>query len=113
MLAAIGYSFRPERALLLHPRVLPLLQAGSGVRTTGSAALDLAYVAAARFDATLYLALHPWDVAAGGLLVAEAGGKVSDLLGRPLSAPQEGVLATNGLLHGALLAALSMQEERG
>jgi len=110
-LLAIGYSFRPERALILHARVLPLLRSGSGVRTTGSAALDLAYVAAARFDAALYLALHPWDVAAGTLLVAEAGGKVSDLLGRPLASPQEGVLATNGLLHEAVLAAFSTSEE--
>ena len=106
-----GGGKEKEARAKAHPRVLPLLRCGSGIRTTGSAALDLAYVAAARFDAALYLALHPWDVAAGTLLVAGAGGKVSDLLGRPLASPQEGVLATNGLLHSAVLAAFGTSEE--
>ena len=88
-----GGGKEKEARAKAHPRVLPLLRCGSGIRTTGSAALDLAYVAA------------------GTLLVAGAGGKVSDLLGRPLASPQEGVLATNGLLHSAVLAAFGTSEE--
>ena len=55
-----------------------LLQNTRGVRRMGSAAIDLAYVACGRFDSFFEYSLHPWDVAAGSLLVKEAGGKVSD-----------------------------------
>jgi myo-inositol-1(or 4)-monophosphatase len=70
------------------------------VRILGSAALDFAYVASGRFDAAWYLALSEWDVAAGLLLVAEAGGQVTALTGSPLADPgADGVLASNGVLH--------------
>ena len=77
------------------------------LRIVGSAALDLAYVAAGRFDASWYLSLHDWDVAAGRLLVCEAGGRVTDLHGAPLvSALEDGLLASNGSLHPLVLDAL-------
>jgi len=70
-----------------------------GIRRGGSAALDLCFVAAGRFDAFWELYLKPWDVAAGMLLVAEAGGRVSDLLDRPRALEGTEMLATNGRLH--------------
>ena len=105
---AVGYSSRLESAVLLHARVQRLLALGGRVRTGGSAVLDLAYVACGRLDGAIYLALHAWDVAAGALLVAEAGGRVSDLDGRPSVDPERGVVCTNGRLHGRLVAAIRL-----
>lgn len=69
------------------------------IRRAGAAALDLAYVAAGRFDGFWELNLHPWDTAAGCLLVLEAGGCVTDLFGGEFSIRSPHVLATNGLIH--------------
>jgi myo-inositol-1(or 4)-monophosphatase len=69
------------------------------IRRAGSAALDLAYVAAGRFDGFWELKLQPWDMAAGSLLVREAGGLVTDLFGAPFSLLSPHVLASNGILH--------------
>ncbi|MSO19930.1 MAG: inositol monophosphatase [Acidobacteria bacterium] len=74
-----------------------------GVRRPGSAATDLAYVAAGRLDAFWEFNLHPWDVAAGKLLVAEAGGRVSDSTGAPHTMQSNAVMASNGLLHDQML----------
>lgn len=70
-----------------------------GIRRAGSAALDLCYVASGRIDGFWELKLKPWDVAAGALIVAEAGGKVSDFSGNPLSIFADEALASNGLVH--------------
>jgi myo-inositol-1(or 4)-monophosphatase len=70
-----------------------------GVRRDGSAALNLAYVACARFDAFWEFDLHQWDTAAGALLVAEAGGTVTTIEGAPWNAGSASVLATNGEVH--------------
>jgi myo-inositol-1(or 4)-monophosphatase len=75
-----------------------------GLRRFGSAALDLAYVAAGRYEAFFEYNLQPWDVAAGLLLVREAGGRVTDFFDREASPSQKEFLASNGLLHPALLA---------
>jgi myo-inositol-1(or 4)-monophosphatase len=77
------------------------------VRRAGSAALDLAYVACGRFDGFWELSLHPWDVAAGLLLVDEAGGQCSNLVGGPVPAAGDRCLATNGHLHQAMLQILA------
>lgn len=74
-----------------------------GVRRAGSAALDLAYVAAGRLEAFWEFNLNPWDTAAGILLVTEAGGRVSDFAGRPFQLNSNEVLATNGLIHDELV----------
>ena len=74
-----------------------------GVRRAGSAALDLAYVACGRLDAYWEFGLKPWDMAAGVLLVAEAGGRVSDMRGGPCGIGGPHVLADNGLLHAEVL----------
>jgi myo-inositol-1(or 4)-monophosphatase len=70
-----------------------------GVRRDGSAALDLACVAAGRFDGFWEFGLKPWDTAAGTLLVQEAGGSVSDFRGEPYQLGGPVVLATNSLIH--------------
>jgi myo-inositol-1(or 4)-monophosphatase len=70
-----------------------------GVRRDGSAALDLACVAAGRFEGFWEFGLQKWDTAAGVLLVEEAGGKVSDFEGHPYSLGGPVLLATNGLMH--------------
>ena len=78
------------------------------IRRLGSAALDLAYVACGRFDGFWELKLNPWDVAAGVLIVGEAGGRVTDLEGREFDILAPGIVATNGLVHAAMLEILGM-----
>ena len=74
-----------------------------GVRRAGSAALDLAYVAAGRLDAFWEFNLNPWDTAAGILLVTEAGGEVTDFAGQPYRLDSREILASNGLIHAELV----------
>lgn len=73
------------------------------IRRPGSASIDLCYLAAGRFDGFWELKLHPWDVAAGSLIVREAGGKVTDFKGQPYSIYSEEILASNGLIHEQML----------
>jgi len=80
-----------------------LLMASQEVRRDGSAALDLCTVAAGRFDGFWELKLHPWDIAAGSLIVREAGGTVSDFSGTGFTLHDKEILATNGKIHGAVL----------
>lgn len=75
-----------------------------GVRRAGSAALDLCSVACGRFDGFWEFNLNPWDTAAGVLLVEEAGGRVTDMRGGPFHISSRETLASNGLVHEALLA---------
>ena len=70
-----------------------------GVRRDGSAALDLACVAMGRFDGFWEFGLKPWDTAAGVVLVEEAGGKITDLQGKPYALGGATILASNGLIH--------------
>jgi myo-inositol-1(or 4)-monophosphatase len=74
-----------------------------GVRRAGSAALDLCCVACGRFDGFWEFNLNPWDTAAGVLIVEEAGGKISDFHGGPFELNSRQTLASNGLVHSALL----------
>jgi myo-inositol-1(or 4)-monophosphatase len=76
------------------------------VRRAGSAALDLCYVAAGRFDGFWEMKLGPWDMAAGSLLVKEAGGKSTDFSGRPLQLEGKQVLASNGKIHRSMIQIL-------
>jgi myo-inositol-1(or 4)-monophosphatase len=92
----------------LNPQVfLNLVSRAQAVRRTGSTALDLAYVAAGRFDAAWDLALEPWDVAAGLLLVAEAGGLTTDWSGGASRLDSPSLLAANPILHTSLLPLLN------
>jgi myo-inositol-1(or 4)-monophosphatase len=74
-----------------------------GVRRAGSAALDLCCVASGRFDAFWEFHLNPWDTAAGVLIIEEAGGKVTDFKGGSFQLNSRETLASNGLVHAALL----------
>jgi myo-inositol-1(or 4)-monophosphatase len=82
-----------------------------GVRRLGSAVLYLTWVAAGRFDGYWELRLGPWDVAAGGLMVEEAGGRLTAIDGGALDLEQPTVVASNGRIHDAMLAVL--REIRG
>jgi myo-inositol-1(or 4)-monophosphatase len=75
-----------------------------GVRRAGSAALDLAYIAAGRLDAFWEFNLNPWDTAAGLLLIEEAGGRITDFSGGPYRLDSREILSSNGLIHDELLA---------
>ncbi len=75
------------------------------VRSPGAAALSLCYVAAGAFDIYFNVHLKPWDVAAGALLIEEAGGQITGLQGEPWTMHSGGILATNGRLHEPVLAA--------
>ena len=77
-----------------------------GVRRDGSAALDLAYVACGRFDGFWEEGLNPWDVAAGVLLITEAGGRISRYNGTPFDIYTPPIAASNGLIHEAMLDVL-------
>lgn len=81
-----------------------------GVRRFGSAALDLCYVAAARFDGFWELGLNPWDVAAGGLICEEAGGVVTNIAGGPdFISPPQSIVATSPGIHARLLEVLEQR----
>src|SRR5258707_5965514 len=86
-------------------------QRAHGVRRDGSAALDLASVACGRFDGFWEFGLAKWDVAAGILLIAEAGGKVSDFACNPYQLGGPVILATNGLIHEEM-SAMAMEISR-
>ena len=77
------------------------------IRRAGSAALDLCYIASGRFDGYWEMKLRPWDVAAGALIVGEAGGRVTDFSGGPFSIYGRECLASNGLIHEDMVRILS------
>jgi myo-inositol-1(or 4)-monophosphatase len=83
-----------------------LSRLAQGVRRDGSAALDLAMVAAGRFDAFWEWDLKPWDIAAGALLIQEAGGRVTAIDGSGLDIAAGSIAASNGRIHDELCAAL-------
>jgi myo-inositol-1(or 4)-monophosphatase len=84
-----------------------LIRKGIPVRRLGSAAIDLCWVAAGKFDGFYEHKLQAWDSAAGFLMVQEAGGKVTDYAGNDYSVYQPHLLATNGHIHDELLAIIN------
>lgn len=84
------------------------MKASRGVRSMGAAALDLCQVACGRLDAFWERDLEPWDIAAGSLIVAEAGGKLSAYAGRLFDPFGDEVIASNGLIHAELLKIISV-----
>jgi myo-inositol-1(or 4)-monophosphatase len=106
----VGTGFPYDRAVSPENNVAEFCQVVTrvqGVRRAGSAALDLAYVAAGRLDGFWELKLKPWDMAAGMLLVEEAGGRVTDRTGQPTDVYTNAIVATNGHIHDTLLGVLS------
>lgn len=84
------------------------LKRALGVRRSGSAALDLSYVAAGRLDGFWEYRLSSWDIAAGVCLIQEAGGTVSDIAGDPLQiSPRISLIASNGWIHSAMISILA------
>ena len=106
-ISARGLAARPH----YHATVASVMAATAGVRRFGAAALDLAYLAAGRLDGFWEFGLQPWDIAAGILLVREAGGYVSDLSGGQTMMTSGDVLAANDHLH-LPLAALIREAKR-
>ena len=90
-----------------------MLRHSAGVRREGSAALDLCHVATGHFDAFWELGLAPWDVAAGMLLIREAGGVVTDLAGRDPGLGGVPILAGNPQIHAQLRDLLATPETPG
>jgi myo-inositol-1(or 4)-monophosphatase len=90
-----------------HAKLAAVTERTAGVRRWGAAALDLAFVAAGRFDAFFEFGLAPWDVAAGLLLVREAGGVVSDIAGHPYALGAPSILASNFNLRDSMIEILS------
>lgn len=107
--ALIGTGFPFTRETDVDPYVGQLsrvMRGAAGIRRAGAAALDLAAVAAGRFEAFWETMLSPWDIAAGILLVREAGGVATDLAGAPCEVKKTGVVAGNPALHAWLLSQL-------
>jgi myo-inositol-1(or 4)-monophosphatase len=99
------YDFKTKPQFVKH--FTDFLMESRGVRRDGSAAIDMAYVACGRFDGFWEEGLNPWDVAAGKLLVEEAGGVVSYYDGSAFNIYQPPILASNGIIHNAMMAVLS------
>lgn len=112
-LVTTGFPYRSFSHADVYLDVLKQFMARTrGVRRPGAASVDLAYVACGRFDGFFETGLNAWDVAAGTLLVEEAGGRVTDYHDRPDAVFARQLLATNQLVHAEMLEILSpMQEE--
>jgi myo-inositol-1(or 4)-monophosphatase len=103
-LIGTGFPFKHRDLIVPYIRQLPGVMASTaGIRRAGSAALDLAAVACGRFDAFWELMLAPWDMAAGMLLVREAGGVVTDLDGAPSRVAHGALVCGNPAMHRWLL----------
>lgn len=99
-LLGTGFPFKLKELLPLYVNCFQdMFQHSSGIRRMGSAAIDLAYVAAGRFDGFWELGLSPWDMAAGSLMIEEAGGKISDFWGENAYITSGYIVATNGHIH--------------
>jgi myo-inositol-1(or 4)-monophosphatase len=107
-LLASGFPYdRRRRAAELLRYVQAFLERSQGFRRAGSAGMDLAFVASGALDGYWEFGLHPWDVAAGIVLVREAGGAVTDVAGGDLDLDAPRILASNGAIHDEMLAVLA------
>ena len=103
---ATGFPFRAPPLLPAYLNMFSaLFEQASDVRRAGSAALDLAYVAAGRIDGFWEIGLKPWDIAAGALLIREAGGTCLDFSGR------DGYLKSGNIIAGNLKVAVAMHQK--
>ena len=106
-LIGTGFPFKHREAIGPYIGVLPrLMERAAGLRRAGSAALDLCDVACGRFDCFFEFRLAPWDVAAGILMIREAGGIVTDMKGDPAPVAHGPIVAGNPAMHEWLLAQL-------
>lgn len=106
-LIGTGFPFGENADAVRYARqFIPVATTTSGIRRVGSAAIDLAWIAAGRFDAFWELHLSPWDIAAGVLLVREAGGIVTGIDGAPATIETSPLVAGNPTMHAWLLDVL-------
>jgi len=104
-LIATGFPFKSRHLLEQYWKVLSaIFMEVSGIRRTGSAALDLAYVASGRFDGFWELKLSPWDIAAGAVIIEEAGGKITDFEGKKNHIGSGDVIASNSIIHDFMMS---------
>jgi len=99
------YDFKSKPDFSRH--LTEFLRLARGVRRDGSAALDMAYIACGRFDGFWEEGLNPWDMAAGVILIEEAGGQITGYDNSPFSIYSPPMLATNGLIHAQMAAVLT------
>jgi myo-inositol-1(or 4)-monophosphatase len=110
-LVGTGFPFRDLSALEKYQRQFARVAIGtSGIRRPGAASIDLADVAAGRFDGFWEQRLSAWDIAAGCLLIREAGGRITNFEGRDLGIEHSGVVAGNFTIHNWLLEVLSSEK---
>jgi len=107
VIVATGFPYENRDTLPFVDILKQIMIEGRGVRRFGSAALDLAYTAAGRLDAYYECCLNPWDVAAGILIVQEAGGKVTDFDGAENYRNGKQIVASNPQVHKRLLEILA------
>jgi myo-inositol-1(or 4)-monophosphatase len=104
-LLATGFPFKKKALLSRYLACFEeLFLQTSGARRMGAAAIDLAYVAAGRFDGFWEIGLSPWDMAAGAVLISEAGGRISDFWDQPSFIENGYIIASNGLIHERMVA---------
>jgi len=106
-LLATGFAYNFKKAKKSNiENFLSFMLSSRAIRRAGSAALDLCYVACGRFDGFWELGLHPWDTAAGNLIVKQAGGRVTKLDGNPYSHYNKELLCSNGIIHNEMVNVL-------
>ena len=104
---ALGFPYDSDHYRPIAQKLVDRLYGyAGGTRLLGSAAAELCYVACGRFDARIEGHLGPWDVAAGGLILMQAGGRLSDFAGGDTWPPAEQVMASNGVIHDKILRLL-------
>ena len=108
-----GFPYNMRERIDLHVgQFRAFLLESQAVRRGGSAALDLCYVAAGRCDGFWELNLHPWDTAAGLVILQEAGGRISDFRGNPFSIYMKEIVASNGKIHDEMVEVLGSLSPR-
>ena len=111
-LLCTGFPYSVGEDRVRHVRAFAaFLEEAQAVRRLGSAALDLCYTAAGRFDGYWEEKIQPWDIAAGGLILEEAGGRVTNIAGEPFDPFAGEALSSNGLLHEAMRGVLARSRE--
>ena len=106
-LLCTGFSYDREQVKKNLAHFDKASMTAQATRRDGSAALDICFVACGRFDGFWELTLHPWDVAAAELILAEAGGRVTDFRGEPCTHYEAAIVASNGRIHAAIVDMLA------
>lgn len=113
LVTGFAYNFRTTQGIESNfTHFVDFSHKAQAIRRTGSASLDLCYVACGRFDGFWELNLHSWDVAAGYLIVEEAGGRVTGFSGEKFSISSKKILATNTLIHKEMIQVLMNKGEK-